>query len=112
MPIYEYECTACCRVLEIFQRITENPVTTCPDCSGPVKKLMSKSSFQLKGGGWYADGYSTSSTNGSAGAAAAADTPNSSPDKSEKSSGDKADSRSSKEPVPAAAPKESSPNAT
>ncbi|MDH3921338.1 MAG: zinc ribbon domain-containing protein, partial [Desulfobulbaceae bacterium] len=53
MPIYEYECASCCNVFEIFQRMTEDPLTTCPDCSGSVKKLMSMSSFQLKGGGWY-----------------------------------------------------------
>jgi putative FmdB family regulatory protein len=65
MPIYEYECTSCCKVIEVIQRMTENPLTNCPDCSGPVNKLVSKSSFQLKGGGWYADGYSSKSSNGS-----------------------------------------------
>jgi putative FmdB family regulatory protein len=65
MPIYEYECTSCCNVFEIVQRMTEDPLTNCPDCSGPVKKLVSMSSFQLKGGGWYADGYSSKSSNGS-----------------------------------------------
>lgn len=68
MPIYEYECTSCRKVLEIFQRMTEDPLTTCPNCSGPVKKLVSMSSFQLKGGGWYADGYSNASCNSSSAA--------------------------------------------
>jgi putative FmdB family regulatory protein len=78
MPIYEYECTSCCNVFEIFQRMTEDPLTVCPDCSGPVKKLMSRSSFQLKGGGWYSDGYSSKAGNGSGSTAtdaAAKDTP-------------------------------------
>ena len=65
MPIYEYECTSCCNVFEVFQRMTEDPLSSCPDCSGPVKKLVSMSSFQLKGGGWYADGYNTRPSNGS-----------------------------------------------
>jgi putative FmdB family regulatory protein len=65
MPIYEYECTSCCKVIEVIQRMTEDPLTNCPDCSGTVNKLVSKSSFQLKGGGWYADGYSSKSSNGS-----------------------------------------------
>ena len=65
MPIYEYECPACCNVFEIFQRMTEDPLPACPDCAGPVKKLVSVSSFQLKGGGWYADGYSSKQGNGS-----------------------------------------------
>ena len=66
MPIYEYECPACCNVFEIFQRMTEEPLPVCPECAGPVKKLVSVSSFQLKGGGWYADGYSSKPGNGSA----------------------------------------------
>ncbi len=45
--------------------MTEDPLTTCPDCSGSVKKLMSAGSFQLKGGGWYADGYSSKACNSS-----------------------------------------------
>ena len=65
MPIYEYECISCCQTFEIFQRMTEDPLSSCPECSGSVKKLMSKSSFQLKGGGWYADGYSSESCNSS-----------------------------------------------
>ena len=65
MPIYEYECTSCCNVFEVIQRMTEDPLNSCPDCSGPVKKLVSKSSFLLKGGGWYSDGYSSKASNGS-----------------------------------------------
>ena len=69
MPIYEYECTACHTTIEAFQQITEKPLCTCPDCSGSLKKLVSMSSFKLKGGGWYADGYSSNSSgsNNSAG---------------------------------------------
>ncbi len=59
MPVYEYECPACEVVHEIQQRMADDPVSVCPDCGGPVKKIMSRSSFQLKGGGWYADGYSS-----------------------------------------------------
>ncbi len=62
MPIYEYECSACHNVIEVFQRMTEDPLCTCPDCSGSLKKLVSMSSFKLKGGGWYADGYSNNSS--------------------------------------------------
>ncbi len=59
MPIYEYECRKCEKVTEEWQSMSEEPLTTCPDCNGELKKLISSSSFQLKGGGWYADGYST-----------------------------------------------------
>lgn len=65
MPIYEYQCSSCQKVIEVMQRITEEPLAQCPDCHGSVKKLVSMSAFHLKGGGWFADGYSTSSGNNS-----------------------------------------------
>ena len=61
MPVYEYECPQCETVLEVQQRMTDDPLSACPDCGGEVKKLISMSSFQLKGGGWYADGYGAAS---------------------------------------------------
>ena len=64
MPVYEYECQECNKVFEVQQKIADEPLSDCPECQAPVKKLMSMSSFQLKGGGWYADGYS-STANGS-----------------------------------------------
>ena len=66
MPVYEYECPQCQTVLEIQQKIADPPFAICPECDGPVKKLMSMSSFQLKGGGWYADGYASASDSASA----------------------------------------------
>lgn len=59
MPVYEYECKGCDQVFEVQQRITDEPVSSCPECGGPVTKIMSVNSFQLKGSGWYADGYSS-----------------------------------------------------
>lgn len=61
MPVYEYECKECDKVFEVQQKISEEPLSACPDCQGPVRKLMSMTSFQLRGGGWYADGYSSAS---------------------------------------------------
>ena len=57
MPVYEYECPTCVKVIEVQQRMSDAPLTTCPDCAGQVKKIVSMSSFHLKGGGWYSDGY-------------------------------------------------------
>ncbi|PIE18525.1 MAG: FmdB family transcriptional regulator [Proteobacteria bacterium] len=58
MPIYEYACKACGYEFETWQKISDKPVRTCPSCKKrKVEKLVSMSSFQLKGGGWYADGY-------------------------------------------------------
>jgi len=60
MPIYEYACGKCGHEFELEQRITEDPVKTCPECrSRKVKRLISQTSFVLKGGGWYSDLYSS-----------------------------------------------------
>jgi putative FmdB family regulatory protein len=56
MPIYEYQCEKC-GTFEATQRITENPLNKCPSCKGKVKKLISNTSFQLKGTGWYITDY-------------------------------------------------------
>ena len=61
MPVYEYECSGCRKVFEMQQRISDAPLRSCPECAAEVKKLMSMSSFQLKGGGWYSDGYASAS---------------------------------------------------
>ncbi len=61
MPVYEYECKECDRVFEVQQKMADEPLRHCPKCRAPIKKLMSMSSFQLRGGGWYADGYSSAS---------------------------------------------------
>ncbi len=57
MPIYEYRCENCEKQFEMLQKITAEPLTECPDCGGPVHKLVSSTSFILKGGGWYATDY-------------------------------------------------------
>lgn len=61
MPVYEYECAACEKVYEIHQGISDAPLASCSVCGGDVKKIVSMSSFHLKGGGWYSDGYASGS---------------------------------------------------
>ena len=63
MPIYEYQCQKC-STFEITQRITEKSLTKCPTCKGKVKKLISNTSFQLKGTGWYVTDYARKGKNG------------------------------------------------
>ena len=54
MPIYEYKCEQCDHQLEILQKISADPVKTCPDCGQEgLRKLISAVAFRLKGGGWY-----------------------------------------------------------
>lgn len=61
MPTYEYICEKCEHEFEREQRITDPPLKTCPECrSRKVKKLISRTSFVLKGSGWYSDLYSSS----------------------------------------------------
>jgi putative FmdB family regulatory protein len=56
MPIYEYDCENC-GTFEVTQRITDRPLRRCPTCKGKVGKLISSTSFQLKGSGWYVTDY-------------------------------------------------------
>ena len=68
MPIYEYACGKCEHEFEVEQRISDDPVKTCPECrSRKVKRLISQTSFVLKGGGWYSDLYSSSKGDGGKG---------------------------------------------
>lgn len=54
MPIYEYRCESCNKELEKIQKFSDPPLTDCPACGkAALKKLVSASSFRLKGTGWY-----------------------------------------------------------
>lgn len=64
MPIYEYQCTQCGEVFEAFQKITDEPLLQCKFCHGKVEKLISHSSFQLKGSGWYLTDYARRNSSG------------------------------------------------
>jgi putative FmdB family regulatory protein len=57
MPIYEYKCRKCGNQFEVFQGISDPEIKTCKFCRGKVQKLVSLSSFSLKGSGWYATDY-------------------------------------------------------
>ncbi len=59
MPIYEYECLNCGKQYEISQRFNDEPLSRCPECGGHVHKLISRTSFILKGTGWYVTDYAS-----------------------------------------------------
>jgi putative FmdB family regulatory protein len=63
MPIYEYQCKKCGQ-FETMQKITDRPLTRCPTCQSKVTKLMSNTSFQLKGSGWYITDYGRKGSTG------------------------------------------------
>ncbi|NBT59664.1 zinc ribbon domain-containing protein [bacterium] len=60
MPLYEYDCEGCHQHLEVIQKFSDAPLATCPDCGGKLTKQLSRTSFQLKGSGWYATDYKQS----------------------------------------------------
>ena len=63
MPTYEYRCQSCGHEMEATQRIVEPALRDCPACKQPaLERLISRTSFQLKGGGWYKDLYSSNKT--------------------------------------------------
>ena len=57
MPIYEYECKKCGRITEALQGFNDPPLKKCEYCKGKLEKLISLSSFQLTGTGWYSTDY-------------------------------------------------------
>ena len=61
MPLYEYRCKKCGYEFEVIRKFSDGPLRKAPDCpkdrTCKLEKLVSKSAFMLKGGGWYADGY-------------------------------------------------------
>jgi len=61
MPLYEYECTQCGQVEEALQKFSDKPLKKCRTCSGSLRKLISNSSFHLKGTGWYVTDYANKS---------------------------------------------------
>jgi putative FmdB family regulatory protein len=57
MPLYEYKCKRCNKLVEALQRIESDPLKECIYCGGEMEKLVSASSFQFKGSGWYITDY-------------------------------------------------------
>ena len=61
MPIYEYQCQKCGEIEETLQKFSDKPLTKCKFCCGKLQKLVSHSSFHLKGSGWYVTDYANRS---------------------------------------------------
>lgn len=53
MPTYEYECTSCGQHIEVFQRFTEDALTTCGACGGKLRKVFHPAGIVFKGSGFY-----------------------------------------------------------
>lgn len=70
MPIYHYRCSACEALQEVFAKMSDPAPTRCDSCgkADTLQKQIGRTSFALKGGGWYSEGYSGSSNQAPAGA--------------------------------------------
>ena len=60
MPIYEYRCEKCDSHFEVIQKLSDKPLKFCSKCKGRLAKLISQTSFQLNGSGWYVTDYAKS----------------------------------------------------
>ncbi len=94
MPTYEYECNKG-HQFEVVQRISDPPLKRCRICRSKVQRLISASTFILKGGGWYADGYGSSRSASPAGDGASASSSDGKASGDSKASGDAKKSGSS-----------------
>ena len=100
MPLYEYQCEKCGLVHEVIQKFSDSPLQECPECTGPLQKLLSASAIQFKGSGWsvtdYADKGSSQRTKKSEGKDSGQSSSESNEAKSEKKSPKKAVKSSTK----------------
>jgi len=107
MPIYEYDCQKC-GTFETTQKITDKPLAKCPTCKGKVKKLISNTSFQLKGTGWYVTDYARKGKSNGEGNGSKPSSPESkSESKGESKSDTKSESSPSKSEKPSSSPSSS-----
>ncbi|RKI09479.1 zinc ribbon domain-containing protein [Corallococcus sp. AB030] len=101
MPIYEYGCSACGKTIDVLQKMSDPTPPACTACGaeGTLSKQLSRSSFHLKGGGWYSDLYGSTKKDG--GGSSSSSSASSSPASSSTSS---SSSTSTAPSAPAAAP--------
>lgn len=61
MPIYEYGCKSCGHAFEALQKMSDDALTTCPECDkDELQKMVSAAGFRLKGQGWYETDFKSS----------------------------------------------------
>ena len=65
MPTYGYRCTQCGHQFEVFQRMSDEPIQTCPNCGGKVTKMLYPTGVVFKGSGYYSTDYKGSGSSGS-----------------------------------------------
>lgn len=53
MPTYAYRCASCGHAFEQFQRMSDDPLTECPECAGRINRVIYPVGVVFKGSGWY-----------------------------------------------------------
>ncbi len=53
MPTYAYQCQACAHAFDAFQKFSDDPLTVCPACEGPIHRVIHPTPVVFKGSGWY-----------------------------------------------------------
>ncbi|ANM29301.1 hypothetical protein ABI59_06400 [Acidobacteria bacterium Mor1] len=91
MPIYEYRCKDCENVIEVLLGMNARQPRKCKECSGTLEKMISRTSFQLKGGGWFDQGYGAGSGTGKSSGGKSEGKSSSKPKKAAKAAGGKND---------------------
>ncbi len=67
MPIYAYKCSSCGYAKDVLQKISDAPLTDCPECGkSSFAKQVTAAGFQLKGSGWYVTDFRNNSSGNSA----------------------------------------------
>jgi putative FmdB family regulatory protein len=123
MPIYEYRCQSCGHELEKLQRMSDAPLTDCPECGkSALKRLVSAAGFRLKGAGWYETDFKKSNQrnlvdsgvdSGAASAKESSSEKSSGPDSAKSASTEsKGDSKPADKPAKASSPASGSPAAS
>lgn len=102
MPIYEYSCKSCEKTIDVLQKVSDPAPEACTECgaTGTLSRVVSRTSFVLKGGGWYSDLYSSTKKDGSSSKDSGSSSSSSASSSSASSSSSSSDSSSS---TPAAA---------
>jgi putative FmdB family regulatory protein len=104
MPTYEYRCRECGELLEVVQSFSDDPLTECPRCSGPLRKVFNSVGIAFKGSGFYKNdsrskSSSASSSKSTSSSESSASSSSSSGNSDSSSSSSSGDSSSSKTPA-------------
>ena len=103
MPIYAYKCSACGHAADTLQKISDAPLTVCPNCGqATYTKQVTAAGFQLKGSGWYVTDFRNGSNNGAAASSKPASSEPAASSEAAKPSGDSAAAAPAAAPPPAA----------